>query len=71
MDLNIKWKFIHIKPNCYVIHSAEYEDKYIFSFFSYQKLFFGEQAISFKRVNEILQKLVALPVLTFVELGYM
>ena len=39
MGLEIKWKFIHIKPNCYVIHSADYEDKYIFSFFSYQKLF--------------------------------
>ena len=87
MALDIKWKFIHIKPNCYVplntwrnnyvvitskqrhfgvitskwrrfdvittsllrnvsavvIHSADYEAryeaKYIFSFFSYQKLF--------------------------------
>ena len=39
MGLDIKWKLIHIKPNCYVIHSANYEDEYIFSFFSYKKLF--------------------------------
>ena len=39
MSLNIKWKFMHVKPNCYVIQSADYEDKYIFSSFSYQKLF--------------------------------
>ena len=39
MNLNIKWKFMHVKPNCYVIQSADYEDKYIFSSFSYQKLF--------------------------------
>ena len=32
---------------------------------------FAEQAISFKKTNEISQKLVALPVLTFVELDYM
>ena len=29
------WKFIPIKPNWYIIHSADYKDRYIFSFFNY------------------------------------
>ena len=33
------WKFIPIKPNWYIIHNADYEDKYSFSFFLIIKKF--------------------------------
>ena len=33
----VMWKLIPIKPNWCIIHSVDYQDRYIFSFFNYQK----------------------------------
>ena len=57
MGLNIKWKFIHIKPNCYVDNSADYEYKYIFCFFSYLNLFLMNKQYHLSRPTKSLKNL--------------
>ena len=59
------WKFIPIKPNWYIIHSTDYKDRYVFSFFNYwkfERVFVNRQMpikgehrlVSFNVVNSVI-----------------
>ena len=65
------WELIPIKPNWYIIHSADYKDRYISTFFNHWNFegVFVEQTMPLKWDKGKSGKLSVFRVLTYVEPG--